>query len=124
MMVYFYLTIEQAIEIHALTLAKSGGGIQGILNIGYLKSALDHIQNDEFYPTMEKKLTHLFFALASSTVSRMETNGLPSLCVPRCCSAMVICIVLLFLSAMPKILVTMSRREKFPRNCLGVGWKP
>ena len=60
-MVYFYLTIEQAIEIHALTLAKSGGGIQGILNIGYLKSALDHIQNDEFYPTMEKKLTHLFF---------------------------------------------------------------
>jgi death on curing protein len=31
------------------------------LDIGKLASVLDHIQNDDYYPTLEEKLTHLFF---------------------------------------------------------------
>lgn len=57
-----YITIEQAIETHKLTVQVSGGGSDGILNIGYLESALEHIKNDDYYPTFEDKLTHLVFA--------------------------------------------------------------
>jgi death-on-curing protein len=57
-----YVNIEQAIETHHLTVQISGGGADGILNIGYLESALEHIKNDDYYPTFEDKLTHLVFA--------------------------------------------------------------
>ena len=57
-----YINIKQAIETHKLTVEISGGGADGIINAGYLESALHHIQNDDYYPTFEDKLTHLFFA--------------------------------------------------------------
>ena len=60
-MAYIYLTLEQAIEIHRLTVEKSGGGSFGQLEIGKLDSVLQNIQNDDYYPTFEDKLTHLFF---------------------------------------------------------------
>ena len=31
------------------------------MNIGQLESVLEHIKNDEYYPTFVDKLTHLFF---------------------------------------------------------------
>jgi death on curing protein len=58
-----YLTLEQAIEIHAKTVEISGGGSQGALDTGRLESVLCHIQNDDYYPTFEAKLTHLFFSV-------------------------------------------------------------
>jgi death-on-curing protein len=61
MMACRYLTIEQAIDTHALTVEKSGGGALGVLEIDKLESVLGHIQNDDYYPTFEEKLTHLFF---------------------------------------------------------------
>jgi len=54
-----YIPYEQAIDIHQLTVDKSGGGTYSSLNLGYLSSVLDHIQNDDWYPTFENKLTHL-----------------------------------------------------------------
>ncbi len=33
----------------------------GQLDLGLLESVLHHIQNDDYYPTIEDKLTHLFF---------------------------------------------------------------
>lgn len=57
-----YPTIEQAIETHKKTVEVSGGGTLEQLDIGKLESVLAHIQNDDYYPTMEKKLTHLFFS--------------------------------------------------------------
>lgn len=56
-----YLTLEQAIETHGKTVEVSGGGSTGQLEIGKLESVLDHIQNDDYYPTFDAKLTHLFF---------------------------------------------------------------
>ncbi|MBF0213794.1 MAG: Fic family protein [Magnetococcales bacterium] len=60
-MALIYLTLEQAIESHKLTVEKSGGGSDGHLELGKLDSVLQHIQNDDYYPTMADKLTHLFF---------------------------------------------------------------
>ena len=60
-MAWIYLTLEQAIEIHGKTVEVSGGGSTGQLEIGKLDSVLQHIQNDDYYPTFDAKLTHLFF---------------------------------------------------------------
>lgn len=56
-----YISIEQAIETHGNTIDVSGGGIKGQLEIGKLESCLAHVQNDDYYPTFEEKLCHLFF---------------------------------------------------------------
>jgi death-on-curing protein len=56
-----YLTIEQAIEVHRKTVECSGGGSIGQLDVGMLEGVLQHIQNDDYYPTLESKLAHLFF---------------------------------------------------------------
>lgn len=60
-MAIIYLTLEQAIEVHRKTVEVSGGGALGHLELGKLESVLEHIQNDDYYPTFEDKLTHLFF---------------------------------------------------------------
>ncbi len=59
---FIYISIEQAIETHRKTVEVSGGGATGALNLGQLKSVLEHIRNDDYYPTIEAKLTHLFFS--------------------------------------------------------------
>lgn len=56
-----YLTLEQAIEVHRKTVEVSGGGALGHLELGKLESVLEHIRNDDYYPTFEDKLTRLFF---------------------------------------------------------------
>ena len=59
----FYIDIEQAVRIHKKTVQVSGGGDVGAINIGLLESVLDHIQNDDYYPAFEDKLTHLVYAV-------------------------------------------------------------
>ena len=56
-----YLTIEQAAAIHEKTIRYSGGGAYEPLDLGRLESVLQHIQNDDYYPTFVDKLTHLFY---------------------------------------------------------------
>ena len=60
-MPWVYLSLKQAIEIHGKTVEVSGGGSSGQLEIGKLDAVLQHIQNDDYYPTFDAKLTHLFF---------------------------------------------------------------
>ena len=52
-----YLTLEQAKETHAKTIEVSGGGALGFLDVQQLGSVLEHIQNDDYYPEFEDKLT-------------------------------------------------------------------
>ncbi len=61
-MTIVYLTLEQAVEVHQKTVEVSGGGAPGHLDLGKLESVLQHIQNDDYYPSFEDKLTHLFFS--------------------------------------------------------------
>lgn len=56
-----YITLEQAIDIHSKTVQYSGGGAYGHFDLGKLESVLQHIQNDDYYPELVDKLTHLFF---------------------------------------------------------------
>ncbi len=58
-----YLTLEQAEDIHAKTIQYSGGGTYERFDLGRLDSVLQNIQNDDYYPTFESKLTHLFFCV-------------------------------------------------------------
>lgn len=61
-MAYTYLTMAQAIDVHRKTVEVSGGGAMGHLDLGTLEGVLTHIQNDDYYPSIEDKLTHLFFS--------------------------------------------------------------
>ncbi len=61
-MAIIYLTLDQAVQVHHTTVEVSGGGLLGHLDLGRLESVLQHIQNDDYYPTLAKKLTHLFFS--------------------------------------------------------------
>ena len=56
-----YFGIEEAIRIHRATIEKSGGGTYEAIETGKLESVLEHIQNDDYYPSVEDKLTHLFW---------------------------------------------------------------
>lgn len=57
-----YFDTKHAIEVHDDILQKSGGNI-GILNSGLLDSVIEHIKNDEYYPNIEDKITHLYFSV-------------------------------------------------------------
>ena len=56
-----YISIEEAKEIHRATVLNSGGGEYGVIDLGRLESVLEHIQNDDYYPSFIDKLEHLFF---------------------------------------------------------------
>lgn len=58
----FYFDIAHAVREHDWIIENSGG-LAGIKNLAYLDSALDHIQNDLYYPEFQDKLTHLVFAI-------------------------------------------------------------
>lgn len=62
-MAIVYLTIDDLIAANAKTVEISGGGVVGRFDLGRLVAVLDHIQNDDYYPTIEAKLTHLFFCI-------------------------------------------------------------
>lgn len=56
-----YITLEDAVNIHRLTVKHSGGGMLEHYDLGRLEGVLQHIQNDDYYPSFVDKLTHLFF---------------------------------------------------------------
>lgn len=58
-----YIPKDLAIKIHRNTIEYSGGGDYNIINIGFLDSVLEHIQNDDYYPTFGEKLTHLVWSI-------------------------------------------------------------
>lgn len=57
-----YITLKQAVDVHLRTIEVSGGGAHGLLDEGPLIGLLEQIQNDDWYPDLESKLTHLVFA--------------------------------------------------------------
>jgi death-on-curing protein len=87
-MAYYYLQLDEVINLHDYAIEQSGG-LHGTKDIGMIESILDHIQNDDYYPDLIDKLCHLFFAInkghafndgnkrASITVSAyfLEING-------------------------------------------------
>lgn len=56
-----YIDLEFALQVHKIVIEESGG-LPGIKEQGQLTSVLEHIQNDDYYPTFEDKLTHLIYS--------------------------------------------------------------
>ncbi|MFW5442759.1 MAG: type II toxin-antitoxin system death-on-curing family toxin [Methylococcaceae bacterium] len=64
--IIYITSIEEVKMIHQKTVEVSGGGSIGILNTHSLEAALEHIQNDDYYPTFLDKLVHLFYVANKS----------------------------------------------------------
>lgn len=60
-----YFNITYAVKEHNNIIDKVGG-LAGVRDLGVLKSPLDHIQNDDYYPLFEDKITHLVFSIGMS----------------------------------------------------------
>jgi len=61
MTIVYFKSIDELVEIHKNTIKVSGGGALGILNLDPLIAAIDHIQNDDYYPEFVDKISHLFW---------------------------------------------------------------
>jgi death-on-curing protein len=59
---FIYFDAKHAIEVHDWIIDNSGG-LAGMERQELLESPLGHIQNDDYYPEMEDKLTHLIFSI-------------------------------------------------------------
>lgn len=59
---FFYFDTAHAIERHDWIIENTGGST-GEADIGLLDSPLEHIKNDDYYPSMEDKLSHLVFSI-------------------------------------------------------------
>lgn len=58
-----YLDLKTAIILHDIMIDEIGG-LKGYNDkqIGLLDSALEHVKNDDYYPTLLEKLTHVIFS--------------------------------------------------------------
>lgn len=59
----YFDTPEEIVAIHKKTIAYSGGGIEGVIDINSLISVINFIKDDLYYPKFEDKLTHLFWSI-------------------------------------------------------------
>ena len=59
----YYFDLQCAIDFHD-DIIREIGGLEGYnkTQIGYLNSALEQIQNDDYYPTFLDKMTHIIFS--------------------------------------------------------------
>ncbi|MCD8297436.1 MAG: Fic family protein [Prevotella sp.] len=60
-----YFDYEEALDVYARTIKYSGGGFEGIRDENGIRTILDFMQNDMYYPTFVDKLTYLVFSFCS-----------------------------------------------------------
>ena len=60
-----YISYEETLEVYQKTIEKSGGGFSGIRDEGGIKSILQFVQNDDYYPDFVTKLTYLVYRFCS-----------------------------------------------------------
>jgi len=60
-----YISFEEAINVYKKTIEKSGGGFSGIRDEGGIKSVLEFVKNDLYYPDFDSKLSYLVFRFCS-----------------------------------------------------------
>lgn len=62
-MLILYFDYKHAIDTHDTIINISGGRL-GVRDAGLLESTFEHIKNDDYYPDISEKLTHLVFSVA------------------------------------------------------------
>lgn len=60
-----YPTYDKVIDVHDDTIRRTGG-LTGVLDDNLLHSCVEMIRNDDYYPDMESKTTHLVFSLVKN----------------------------------------------------------
>lgn len=60
--VVLYFDLDHAVREHDW-IVENTGGLPGTKDLGQLSSILEHVQNDQYYPSFEEKLNHLVFAV-------------------------------------------------------------
>jgi death-on-curing protein len=59
---FLYFDSAHAVGVHDWII-KNSGGRAGITNLDLIEGALEHVQNDLYYPNLVAKLTHLVFSV-------------------------------------------------------------
>lgn len=62
---FLYFDLQHAVGVHDWIIENTGGR-PGANDLGLLDSLLNHIQNDDYYPSFEEKLLHLVYAVNKS----------------------------------------------------------
>lgn len=57
-----YFNIEYAVQIHD-DIVQISGGLLGVMKEGQLESIIDFVQNDDYYPAFEDKISYLFYSI-------------------------------------------------------------
>lgn len=60
-----YIDFEETLMVYEKTIDTSGGGFSGIRDEGGIKSVLDFVQNDLYYPEFIDKLAYLVFGFCT-----------------------------------------------------------
>lgn len=58
-----YIDYDEALTIYYKTVEKSGGGMAGVRDEGGIRSTLDFVQDDLYYPEIADKAAYLMFSL-------------------------------------------------------------
>lgn len=58
-----YLDYDEALSIYYKTVEKSGGGMAGVRDEGGIRSTLDFVQDDLYYPEIVDKAAYLMYSL-------------------------------------------------------------
>ena len=58
-----YIDYDEALAIYYKTVEKSGGGMAGVRDEGGIRSTLDFVQDDLYYPEVADKAAYLMFSL-------------------------------------------------------------
>ncbi|MBQ5982522.1 MAG: Fic family protein [Prevotella sp.] len=58
-----YIDYEEALTIYYKTVEKSGGGMAGVRDEDGIKSTLDFVQDDLYYPEIADKAAYLMYSL-------------------------------------------------------------
>ena len=58
-----YINYEEALAIYYKTVNKSGGGMAGVIDERGIRTTLDFVQSDLYYPTIEEKAAYIMFSL-------------------------------------------------------------
>lgn len=61
-MIFIYFNFEYAVREHDYIISHSGG-LMGAKDLGALNATLDFVQDDLYYPTLEDKVSYLFYSI-------------------------------------------------------------
>ena len=60
-----YFSFEEVLEVYRKTIHYSGGGFSGIRDEGGIRSIIDFVQNDWYYPRFVDKLTYIVYSFCA-----------------------------------------------------------